>query len=144
MKAAAMSMGYLKPNDFSPFGSDERAFGTPGAGGNNAFVDPSSGMAFAYRESDVGFFIVGRPARVRALRARMYERVIKLRAAEGLPDTISAAPSGWTRSCLQPGSVTVKWLERHPGMWVGLQPPRGVSHQLPATRLLRGPLTDLR
>lgn len=114
----AMSMGYLKPNDFSPFGSDERAFGTPGAGGNNAFVDPSSGLAFAYVENRMGFFIVDDP-REYALRARMYECVVKLRAAEGLPDTISAAPSGWTRSCLQPGSVTEKWLERHPGM--GLQ-----------------------
>ena len=96
----------LKPCPLSPFGSDDRAFGTPGAGGNNAFVDPGTGLAFGYVTNKSGFFIADDP-REYALRRRAYECVARLREAEGLAPVVGEA-------CLQPGHLTAAWLKKHP------------------------------
>ena len=39
-----MAGGFDKPGSLSEYGCDQRAFGTPGAGGQNAFADVESEM----------------------------------------------------------------------------------------------------
>jgi CubicO group peptidase (beta-lactamase class C family) len=67
----AFSLGFARPlNDFR-FGSSERAFGHPGAGGSFAFADPDRGVAFAYVMNRLGFYLRDDP-REKALRDALY------------------------------------------------------------------------
>lgn len=55
------SLGFLKPFDALPFGTSDRAFGTPGAGGSFAYADPDTGAGFAYAMNKSGFHIFADP-----------------------------------------------------------------------------------
>ena len=67
----AFSLGFARPlNDFR-FGTSERAFGHPGAGGSFAFADPDRGVAFAYVMNHLGFHLRDDP-REKALRDAVY------------------------------------------------------------------------
>lgn len=64
------SLGYIKPSQQSPFGS-ELAFGHPGAGGSFAFADPKHELAFAYAMNRMDYYLVNDPREV-ALRNAVY------------------------------------------------------------------------
>lgn len=67
----AFSLGFARPHGEFRFGSSERAFGHPGAGGSFAFGDPDRGVAFAYVMNRMGFRLNDDP-REKALRDALY------------------------------------------------------------------------
>ena len=67
----AFSLGFARPLGEFRFGSSERSFGHPGAGGSFAFADPDRGVAFAYVMNRLGFRINDDP-REKALRDALY------------------------------------------------------------------------
>ena len=67
----AFSLGFARPLGEFRFGSSERSFGHPGAGGSFAFGDPDRGVAFAYVMNRLGFRINDDP-REKALRDALY------------------------------------------------------------------------
>jgi CubicO group peptidase (beta-lactamase class C family) len=67
----AFSLGFARPFSTFRFGSSERAFGHPGAGGSFAFADPDRGVSFAYVMNRLGFYLNDDP-REKALRDALY------------------------------------------------------------------------
>jgi CubicO group peptidase (beta-lactamase class C family) len=67
----AFSLGFARPLGEFRFGSSQRAFGHPGAGGSFAFADPDRGVAFAYVMNRMGFRLNDDP-REKALRDALY------------------------------------------------------------------------
>ena len=55
------SLGFMKPSDSFRFGSDDRAFGAPGAGGSLGYADPSLGIGYGYVTSQIGMHLEGDP-----------------------------------------------------------------------------------
>jgi CubicO group peptidase (beta-lactamase class C family) len=55
------SLGFMKPGDAFPFGSSERAFGAPGAGGSLGYADPDAGIAYGYVTNRMGTSLTGDP-----------------------------------------------------------------------------------
>lgn len=72
------SLGFLRPGPDLAFGSSERAFGAPGAGGSFAFADPDAHIGYAYVMNKLGFHLVDDP-RERALRDALYRAVARVR-----------------------------------------------------------------
>jgi CubicO group peptidase (beta-lactamase class C family) len=72
------SLGYSKPVPHALFGSSERAFGTPGAGGSLGFADPDTGVGFAYVMNRMGFHLWGDPREL-ALRQALFHDVLGAR-----------------------------------------------------------------
>jgi CubicO group peptidase (beta-lactamase class C family) len=68
---SAYALGYIRPVPRHRFGSGERAFGHPGAGGSFAFADPDARLAFAYAPNKLGFHLVDDPREL-ALRTATY------------------------------------------------------------------------
>jgi CubicO group peptidase (beta-lactamase class C family) len=60
------SLGFMKPSEFIPFGSDA-AFGAPGAGGSMGFADPTLRLGYGYVTDRMGMQLQG-DARDLALR----------------------------------------------------------------------------
>jgi CubicO group peptidase (beta-lactamase class C family) len=71
------SLGFLRPGPALGFGSSERAFGAPGAGGSFAFADPDAHLGYAYVMNMLDFYIENDP-REKALRDAVY-RAMELR-----------------------------------------------------------------
>jgi CubicO group peptidase (beta-lactamase class C family) len=67
----AFSLGFARPHGEFRFGSSDRAFGHPGAGGSFAFADPDRGVSFAYVMNRMGFRLNDDP-REKALRDALY------------------------------------------------------------------------
>jgi CubicO group peptidase (beta-lactamase class C family) len=67
----AFSLGFARPHGPFRFGSSDRAFGHPGAGGSFAFGDPDRCVAFAYVMNRMGFHLNDDP-REKALRDALY------------------------------------------------------------------------
>jgi CubicO group peptidase (beta-lactamase class C family) len=67
----AFSLGYARPHGPFRFGSSNRAFGHPGAGGSFAFADPDRNVSFAYVTNRLGFHLNDDP-REKALRDAVY------------------------------------------------------------------------
>ena len=67
----AFSLGFARPLKEFRFGSSQRAFGHPGAGGSFAFADPDRDVAFAYVMNRLGFYLNDDP-REKALRDALY------------------------------------------------------------------------
>jgi CubicO group peptidase (beta-lactamase class C family) len=67
----AFSLGFARPLGPFRFGSSERAFGHPGAGGSFAFADPDREVAFAYVMNRLGFYLNDDP-REKSLRDALY------------------------------------------------------------------------
>jgi CubicO group peptidase (beta-lactamase class C family) len=67
----AFSLGYARPLHPFHFGSSQRAFGHPGAGGSFAFADPDREVSFAYVMNRMGFYLNDDP-REKSLRDALY------------------------------------------------------------------------
>jgi CubicO group peptidase (beta-lactamase class C family) len=61
------SLGFLRPGPKVSFGSSQRAFGAPGAGGSFAFADPDLRLGYAYVMNNLDFYLENDP-REKALR----------------------------------------------------------------------------
>jgi CubicO group peptidase (beta-lactamase class C family) len=70
----AFSLGFARPHGELTFGSSERSFGHPGAGGSFAFADPDEQLSFAYVMNRMGFHIANDP-REKSLRDALYRSV---------------------------------------------------------------------
>lgn len=57
---ASFSLGFMKPNEFIPFGSDA-AFGAPGAGGSMGYADPLTRLGYGYVTDKMGMNLQGDP-----------------------------------------------------------------------------------
>ncbi|GAC1325872.1 MAG: serine hydrolase domain-containing protein [Thermoleophilaceae bacterium] len=75
----AYSLGFVKPSEGFRFGSGERSFGHPGAGGSFGFADPDAEIGYAYAMNRMGFHLNDDP-RDKALREALYASVARLEA----------------------------------------------------------------
>jgi CubicO group peptidase (beta-lactamase class C family) len=72
-----MSLGFIKPGPELSFGSSQRAFGTPGAGGSFGFADPDARLGFAYVMNNMNFHMFDDP-REKALRDAVHRSIRRL------------------------------------------------------------------
>jgi CubicO group peptidase (beta-lactamase class C family) len=72
------SLGFAKSGEFQKFGLDNRAFGSFGAGGSGAIVDPASQISYAYVMNKMGTHLANDP-RERALREAIFSCVKKIK-----------------------------------------------------------------
>ena len=73
------SLGFLRPGPTISFGSSQRAFGSPGAGGSFAFADPDARLGYAYVMNKLDFYLENDP-REKALRDAVYRAMARLTA----------------------------------------------------------------
>ncbi len=71
------SLGFLRPGPDGRFGSSQRAFGAPGAGGSFAFADPDAHLGYAYVMNKLDFYLIDDP-REKALRDAVYRSIRRL------------------------------------------------------------------
>lgn len=78
------SLGFLRPGPDVWFGSSERAFGAPGAGGSFGFGDPDARLGYAYVMNRLDFYLTDDP-REKALRDALYRAMARhdVRSAGG-------------------------------------------------------------
>jgi CubicO group peptidase (beta-lactamase class C family) len=72
-----LSLGFLKPGPELGFGTSQRAFGTPGAGGSFGFADPDTRLGFAYVMNNMDFHMFDDP-REKALRDAVHRSIRRL------------------------------------------------------------------
>ena len=73
------SLGFGKPIDVFVFGSSDKAFGWPGAGGSFGFADPDTGVGFGYVMDRLGFHALSDPREL-GLRQALFRDVLGARA----------------------------------------------------------------
>jgi CubicO group peptidase (beta-lactamase class C family) len=83
------SLGFLRPGPTVSFGSTERAFGSPGAGGSFAFADPDARLGFAYVMNKLDFYLENDP-REKALRDAVYRAIARLSARNRVVEAVGA------------------------------------------------------
>jgi CubicO group peptidase (beta-lactamase class C family) len=71
-------LGFSRPSRDMAFGSSDRAFGCPGAGGSFAMGDPDEGLGFAYVTNEMGFYLFDDP-REKAVRDACYRCLAAMR-----------------------------------------------------------------
>jgi CubicO group peptidase (beta-lactamase class C family) len=71
------SLGFLRPGPEVSFGSSQRAFGSPGAGGSFGFADPDVHLGYAYVMNKLDFYLENDP-REKALRDSVYRAITRL------------------------------------------------------------------
>ncbi len=74
--ASYFSLGFLRPGPTVFFGSSQRAFGAPGAGGSFAFADPDARLGYAYVMNRLDFYLENDP-REKALRDAVYRAIAR-------------------------------------------------------------------
>jgi CubicO group peptidase (beta-lactamase class C family) len=74
---SSLSLGFLKPGAGVAFGTSERAFGTPGAGGSFGFADPDGRLGFAYVMNNMDYYMFDDP-REKALRDAVHRSIARL------------------------------------------------------------------
>jgi CubicO group peptidase (beta-lactamase class C family) len=72
------SLGLGKPTSTFVFGSSDRAYGWPGAGGSFGFADPDTGIGFGYVMNNMRFAMLDDPRHV-ALRQALFRDVLGAR-----------------------------------------------------------------
>ena len=72
------SLGFLRPGPDLIFGSSQRAFGGPGAGGSLGFADPDAHLGYAYVMNMMDFYLHNDP-REKALRDAVYRAIALMR-----------------------------------------------------------------
>jgi len=86
------SLGFLRPGPDVAFGSSQRAFGGPGAGGSFGFADPDARLGYAYVMNKLDFWLIDDP-REKALRdavSRAIARLAVTRPTAIVPPMMSA------------------------------------------------------
>jgi CubicO group peptidase (beta-lactamase class C family) len=83
------ALGFLRPGPTVSFGSDDRAFGAPGAGGSFAFADPGAHLGYAYVMNKLDFYLENDP-REKALRDAVYGAMARLGARRGAAEPVGA------------------------------------------------------
>jgi len=68
------SLGFLRPGPEVSFGSSQRAFGAPGAGGSFGFADPDLRLGYAYVMNNLDFYLENDP-REKALRDEVHRAI---------------------------------------------------------------------
>jgi CubicO group peptidase (beta-lactamase class C family)/hypothetical membrane protein len=86
------SLGFLRPGPDVWFGSSERTFGSPGAGGSFGFADPDKRLGYAYVMNKLDFYLQDDP-REKALRDAVYRAIERLSARTKAGRSVS----GWDR-----------------------------------------------
>lgn len=72
------SLGFGKPTSTFVFGSSDKAFGWPGAGGSFGFADPDTGTGYGYVMNKMGFHLFSDPREL-ALRQALFRDVLGAR-----------------------------------------------------------------
>jgi CubicO group peptidase (beta-lactamase class C family) len=72
-----LSLGFLKPGPDLIFGTSQRAFGAPGAGGSFGFADPDAKLGYAYVMNNMDYFEIDDP-REKALRDAVHRAIRRL------------------------------------------------------------------
>jgi len=72
------SLGFVKPLPSFTFGSSDKAFGTPGAGGSFGFADPDTGVGYGYAMNRLGLHIWSDPREL-ALRQVLFRDILGTR-----------------------------------------------------------------
>ena len=86
------SLGFLRPGPNVWFGSSQRAFGSPGAGGSFAFADPDARLGYAYVMNKLDFYLENDP-REKALRDAVYRALARLTNRRDAPKAHAAPRS---------------------------------------------------
>jgi len=73
------SLGFGKPTSTFVFGSSDRAFGWPGAGGSFGFADPDTGIGFGYVMNRICMHLFSDPREL-SLRQALFRDVLGARA----------------------------------------------------------------
>jgi CubicO group peptidase (beta-lactamase class C family) len=93
--SAWYSLGFLRPGPGVAFGTSQRAFGTPGAGGSFGFADPDQRLGYAYVMNKTDFYMLDDP-REKALRdaiQRAIHRLSRNPNPKPGPQAMAAAPA---------------------------------------------------
>jgi CubicO group peptidase (beta-lactamase class C family) len=83
------SLGFLRTGPDVWFGSSQRAFGAPGAGGSFGFADPDAHVGFAYVMNKLDFYLTNDP-REKALRDAVYGAIARLSTRMGAVEMAGA------------------------------------------------------
>ena len=90
------SLGFLRPGPEVWFGSSQRAFGSPGAGGSFGLGDPDASLGYAYVMNRLDFYLTDDP-REKALRDAVYRAIATpaARRTAAAPTAGHATSHGW-------------------------------------------------